>query len=79
MRKITVYFGETPYEVEYEYTPAEPGNFDIESRTCCPPYPASIDIIDVKVDGTNYSIYDIVSAEALNFFEEKVLEYLIQD
>ncbi len=39
--------------IEYEYQPAHPGNPDIESRTCCPPEPAGVSLIDVKVYGVS--------------------------
>lgn len=62
-----------PLKVEFDYSPYEPRTQDH------PGYDEVVEITDVLIEGTEYSLLELLSDEYLEDIEEKVWEQLAKD
>lgn len=67
-------FGDVTLYCELEYAPADPGNPDPESPTCCPPSPALAYLTSVKVGGWDGpEIWPVLAKEVEDTIAEAVI------
>lgn len=64
--------GNLPLVVTYEYLPAEAGNYDVESPTCCPPSGAEVQLESVMIG--EFEVLDILSNSISEYIKETLIE-----
>ena len=70
----TVDLGGVPFVIEYDYSPAEKPNYDVNSPLVGPGCAASVDLIEVKVGG--YDVGDCLNDSTRRCLEARLLEIL---
>ena len=69
---ITTWVGDVELVAEYEYTPAERAVYDVDSPVCGPGHPAEVDILTVRVKGSEADIVDLLRDSVIDLLKERV-------
>lgn len=69
----TVPFGGAEFVVEYDYHPAERPVYDLDSPLCGPGYPAEVNVISVRVVGSDADLFDLLSGRVIDQLAETIL------